>query len=118
MGLDAPRDQRHRLLPEIGDRGVLLLRSSTVSVGGLDARVAAVAESYLVRAGVEVTERPAEAPSGPSGRASDVAEDYLLGALFALEHVARTVGQREGAPAVPDGPLLEVVRGAGGTHAD
>lgn len=91
---------RHRLLPEIGDAGVARLAASEASVTGLSVLGADVARAYLERAAVTVTGR---------GHGDEpVAEAHLRGALFALEHVAGTVGLSR--PAIRSDALLEVVR--------
>lgn len=94
------RAARHRLLPEIGEDGVARLAASEVSIETLSRGAGEVARGYLEGASVTVLGRgEGEEP---------VAEAHLRGALFALEHLARTVGLAR--PELPSSVLLEIVR--------
>lgn len=90
---------RHRLLTEIGEAGVARLAASEASVASLARPTAEVARRYLERSAVTVT-------GAGEGDASP-AVAHLLGALFALEHVTRTVGVHR--PLLPKEVLLAVL---------
>jgi hypothetical protein len=84
----------------MGDAGVVRLSRSQASVDGLSFAAAEVARGYLERSAVTVT-------GTGMGTDTGTAAAYLVGALFALEHVARTVGVQR--PAVPLDVLLDVL---------
>ena len=93
---------RQIVLSEIGLEGQRRLRATAVAIApGADPRAQAVARDYLVRAGVEVRDEPAEwvavaSPSDLQRVAADPAlEDcaaWLLGAFAAVETIKAKIG--------------------------
>ena len=79
---DEARFARQRLVPEIGDAGQAKLCAATFHVDELGAEAAAVARSYLERAGL--TEAEGSSPAGPS---QDPVAAALSGARFAVRTI-------------------------------
>jgi len=92
---------RHRLLTEIGEVGVARLAASVASLDTLSRPAAEVARTYLERSAVTVT------GVGQTEGDESPAAAQLRGALYALEHIARTVGVVR--PELPLDALLEVL---------
>lgn len=106
------RYARQYVLAEIGTTGQARLRAAAITSGRGDARVAEIAERYVVRAGVGHDEAghpldvvPSEEVARVAGR-PELAEAaaFLLGALAATAEIARIAGAP--ARAVADVPVL------------